>query len=362
MNSLVNWYVSNDSLTFDDIQIIPLYSEVTSRSDVNTRSRFTKNTFMDVPLVSSPMDTITEEVMAITMNTMGGVGILHRFCSIERQCEMMTTVKYGITKRVPVAAAVGATGDYLERAVELHKSGVRVILIDVAHGHHVNVKNALTAIKASSIGGKVDVIAGAVATAVGAYDLCEWGADAVRVGVGGGSVCETRIRTGVGVPQVTALYECVEVADRFDIPVMADGGMKTPGCVAKAIALGAESCWFGSLLSGTKETPGPFQKVGEWPNEQLFKQYRGSASLSQKSHQGQSGSGPYPMAKNVEGNSTLVPFKGKAERIVGDILDGLRSSMSYVGAETITEFQAKARFIRVTNAGMIEARPHLLLK
>ena len=353
-----------EALTFDDIQIVPKYSNILSRSSIDTSTRFTKNTKMNIPLVSSPMDTITEEVMAVIMRNFGGVGIIHRFCTIQRQCDMVEYVVSNTDKNssIPIAAAVGATGDYLERAVALYEAGANVILIDVAHGHHLNVRNAVLSIKGHAIGNHVDVIAGAVATHLGALDLCEWGVDAVRVGVGGGSLCETRIRTGVGVPQVTALLDCIEATDEYDIPVMADGGIKTPGCVAKAIALGAESVWIGSLFSGTKETPGPFQKVGEWPNEQLFKPYRGSSSLSQKMSLGEIGESPYPTGKNVEGNSTLVPFKGKAERIINDILDGLRSSMSYVGTTNLLEFRANADIIRITNAGMTEARPHLLLK
>ena len=352
-----------EALTFDDIQIVPKYSEVQVRMDVVTQARVTKNYLLSIPLISSPMDTITEEDMAIAMGMLGGMGIIHRFCTIERQSKMVMKTVNGLALEKPwppIAAAVGVTGDFLERAQQLELCGANIIVIDVAHGHHSNVKNALMTLKIN-LRSETDVVAGSVATTVGTRDLIQWGADAIRVGIGNGSVCETRIRTGVGVPQVTALMDCIAVAQEYGIPVMADGGMKTPGCVAKALALGADTCWFGSLFSGTKETPGPFQKIGTWPNEQLFKPYRGSSSLSEKMHLGTAGSGAYPEGKNVEGNSTLVPFKGRVSRITGDILDGLRSAMSYVGARNMDEFSAMSDFVTVTDAGRVEARPHLLM-
>lgn len=164
------------------------------------------------------------------------------------------------------------------------------------------------------------------------------------------SLCETRIRTGVGIPQVTALQDCVEVADKFDIPVIADGGIRYIGDIAKAIGLGADTVMLGSLLAGTKETPGELSKQGVWPNEQLYKKYRGSASLDSKLDRGESG--------NVEGNSIISPYKGKIKRIINDIEDGVRSALSYVGANNIKEFHSKCDFVEITNAGINEAYPH----
>jgi IMP dehydrogenase len=250
-------------------------------------------------------------------------------------------------RRKPLCAAVGATGDYLERAEELVKNGCNVILIDVAHGHHSNVGEAIEKIKSKI--SNVEVIAGNIATGDGARFLCRKGADGIRVGIGNGSLCETRIRTGVGLPQVSVLLDVCSVADEYNVPIIADGGIRNVGDVAKGIGCGADSIMVGSLLSGTKESPGSIEKQGQWPNEKLFKKYRGSASRDSKGND-----------KNVEGNHKVIPYKGKVNRILSDITDGLRSSCSYVGAIDIDEYHSKVEFVEVTNAGQVEARPHLL--
>tara|TARA_Y100000296_G_scaffold28393_1_gene33061 strand:+ start:71 stop:1222 length:1152 start_codon:yes stop_codon:yes gene_type:complete len=381
-----------ESLTYDDVNIVPKYSEVESRRDVDLTSRLTKNRYLNVPLVSSPMDTITEYEMAYMMWNHGGVGFIHRFMEIETQAKMVSELKSEIesswvgTKHLyenldeeientnsptqklvlesmkgtkawfensPLGAAIGVTGDYLERAQELVSSGCNVILLDIAHGHHKLVKEGLRRLK-NEVNGKFEIIAGCVATALGAKDLCEWGADGLRVGIGNGSLCETRIRTGVGIPQVTALLDCVTAADTYNCPTIADGGVRYIGDVCKGLACGADSVMLGSLLSGTKETPGDISKVGKWPNEQLFKKYRGSASFDSKIDRGES--------ENVEGNSRLIPYKGKVRRIMGDIKEGIKSSCSYVGATNLDEFRSLAEFIKVTEAGQVEAKAHLLDK
>jgi len=381
-----------ESLTYDDVNIVPKYSEVESRRDVDLTSRLTKNRYLNVPLVSSPMDTITEYEMAYMMWNHGGVGFIHRFMEIETQAKMVSELKSEIesswvgTKHLyenldeeientnskvqirilesmkgtkawfensPLGAAIGVTGDYLERAQELVSSGCNVILLDIAHGHHKLVKEGLRRLK-NEVNGKFEIVAGCVATALGAKDLCEWGADGLRVGIGNGSLCETRIRTGVGIPQVTALLDCVTAADTYNCPTIADGGVRYIGDVCKGLACGADSVMLGSLLSGTKETPGDISKVGKWPNEQLFKKYRGSASFDSKIDRGES--------ENVEGNSRLIPYKGKVRRIMGDIKEGIKSSCSYVGATNLDEFRSLAEFIKVTEAGQVEAKAHLLDK
>jgi IMP dehydrogenase len=338
--------------TYDDIQIIPRYSEIESRSQCKLRTRFTKNYSINTPLVSSPMDTVTEDVMALAIASHGGVGIIHRFMTIERQSQCVNTVKQSENL---VAAAIGATGDYQERAKELVNAGSIVLLIDVAHG---NTKQVMDAIKwcKSNLPQNIDIIAGNVATYEGARNIAEWGADAVRVGIGNGSLCETRIRTGIGIPQVTALIECIRGVGEsgMDVPVIADGGVKITGDVAKALSLGADSVMIGSLLAGTRETPGEIQRMGMWPNEQLFKKYRGSASAEVKQVHGLD-------TKNVEGNSKLIPYKGKSERIINDIKDGVRSAMSYVGAEDLSDFHSYSDHVLITQNGLIEAKPHLLL-
>ena len=392
------------ALTYDDINIVPKYSELKSRGDVKLNTRFTKNTELTIPIVSSPMDTVTGLDMAKEMMEWGGVGVIHRFQSIEEQSKMMKSVwkvwdsyfdigngqtldecydewyesiKHwnhppeksdfedlqerlewrermllddGVWKKRPLCAAIGVKGDYLERAQELIKNGCNVLLIDVAHGHHKLVGEAIEKIKQNL--SRVEVVAGSVATGEACEYLCEKGADSIRVGIGNGSLCETRIRTGVGIPQVTALLDCVTVTDSYDIPVIADGGIRNVGDVCKGLACGADSIMLGSLLSGTKETPGEIEKVGKWPNEQLHKKYRGSASLDSKKSRGHN--------KNVEGNHKVIPYKGKVKRILHDVTDGIRSSFSYVGANDITEFHSRVEFIKVTDAGIIEAQPHLM--
>jgi len=336
----------NIALTYDDVNIIPKYSELEHRSDCDLSTQFTKNIRLKIPVVSSPMDTITELDMAIELDMLGGMGIIHRFMSIEKQSKMSNTL---YTYNVKFGAAIGVTGDWFERAQELVKNGCNVLLIDVAHGHHKLVGEAIERIK--NIQG-VEVVAGSVATREAVQYLCEKGADAIRVGIGNGSLCETRIRTGVGIPQVTALLDCVAVADTFGCPTIADGGVRNIGDVCKGLACGTDTVMLGSLLSGTKETPGTIEKIGEWPNEQLYKKYRGSASLDSKYDRGEE--------KNVEGNSKLIPYKGKARRILNDIKDGIKSSCSYVGASNLDEYSTLVEFIEVTRAGQVEAQPHLL--
>ena len=340
------------ALAYDDINITPKYSDVEHRDDINITTRFTKKTLLDIPIVSSPMDTITGFDMAFAMMVLGGVGVVHRFNTIEEQSLIMNqlhTEKYDHCE-LPLSAAIGVTGDYLERAQELIKNGCNVLLIDVAHGHHKLVGDAIEEIKKDI--SRVEIVAGSVATGEACEYLCEKGADSIRVGIGNGSLCETRIRTGVGIPQVTALLDCVTVTDTFDCPTIADGGVRTVGDVCKGLACGADSVMLGSLLSGTKESPGEIEKVGKWPNEQLYKKYRGSASLDSKKSRGDD--------KNVEGNHKVIPYKGKVKRIIGDITDGIRSSCSYVGASDLEEYRSLVEFVEVTGAGNLEGKPHLL--
>ena len=397
-------------LTYDDVNIVPKYSELESRDKVKLNTQFTKNTELTIPIVSSPMDTVTELDMAKEMLDWGGTGVIHRFNTIEEQSKMMKSLHrewdswfdigtnirgddeertidkewqewwdgYSRSnpptkedwkdlkdrffwadsmirdekawKKKPLCAAIGVTGDYLERAKELVLNGCNVILIDVAHGHHKFVGEAIEEIKSKI--SNTEVIAGSIATGDGAKFLCEKGADAIRVGVGNGSLCETRIRTGVGIPQVSALIDCVTVADSYDVPIIADGGIRNIGDVCKGLGCGADTIMVGSLLSGTKESPGSIEKKGQWPNEQLFKKYRGSASLDSKLDRGED--------KNVEGNHKVIPYKGKASRILHDIRDGINSACSYVGASNISEYHSKVELIEVTRAGNIEGKPYLL--
>lgn len=341
MNNFSFPSMSKTYLTYDDIQLVPSYSEVSSRKEISLKTMVSTRYSIDIPIVASPMDTICEYQMAEKLMFLGGVGCVHRFMSIQEQKNIISKLSQN-KSLLPIMAAVGANGDYLERAVELITAGVNIILIDVAHGHHKNVKEAIEKIK--RLDPNVDVIAGNIATAQAAKDLQEWGADGLRVGIGGGSLCTTRMKTGFGVPNVTCLQEITSVAN---VPVMADGGIRNSSDIAKALALGASSVMLGSLISGTEESPG---QIIEKPNG-LYKRYRGSASLETKVAHGQE-------ARNVEGESTIIPYKGGVKFIIEGLLDGVRSALSYGGAHNLSEFFPK--IIQITNSGIIEAKPHLL--
>ncbi|HNJ58854.1 MAG TPA: guanosine monophosphate reductase, partial [Chitinophagaceae bacterium] len=284
--------MSSVALTYDDIQLVPAYSNISSRKNIDLTTRVTKNYGLKMPLVASCMDTVCESEMAIAIAEMGGVGCIHRFMSIEQQAIEVDIVKKALqetqvinfwnvgnadwkyTKAIPIMAATGANGDFKERALALANAGANIILIDVAHGHHENVKQAIATLK-NSLPKYVDIIAGNVASAQAAKDLEAWQADGLRVGVGGGSLCTTRLKTGFGVPNVSCLQEIIAVTA---LPVMADGGIRTSGDIAKALALGSSCVMLGSLIAGTKEAPG---KIIEKPTG-LYKRYRGAASLETK--------------------------------------------------------------------------------
>jgi IMP dehydrogenase len=354
-------YMSNIALTYDDIQLVPAYSNIASRKNIDLTTQVTKRYGLRMPLVASCMDTVCESEMAITIAELGGVGCIHRFMSIEQQAKEVATVvaalqnnsiiqfwnlensNWQFIKSIPVMAAVGANGDFKERAIALVHAGANIILIDVAHGHHENVKQAIATLR-SALPNHVDFIAGNIASAQAAKDLEAWQADGLRVGVGGGSLCTTRLKTGFGVPNVSCLQEIIAVTT---LPVMADGGIRTSGDIAKALALGSSCVMLGSLIAGTKEAPGQIIEKSTG----LYKRYRGAASLETKMAHNQE-------QRNVEGESTVIPFKGGAKFVIEGLLDGVRSAFSYGGANTIKEF--KPSYVQVTHAGQAEARPHLV--
>jgi len=338
---------AKQALTYDDIQLIPSYSEVESRQDIDLTTQLTTNYSIRVPLVASPMDTVCDSEMAIAMAELGGIGCIHRFLTISQQAHEVAFTSKTVKNRdwwTPYTmAAVGANGDYLERAQELVNNGANIILIDVAHGYHKFVRDAILNLK-KNLPSTVDIVAGNIATAKAAEALQDWGADALRVGIGGGSLCTTRVKTGFGVPNVTSLADVSSVAK---VPVIACGGIRNSGDIAKALAVGANSVILGSLIAGTKEAPGAIIEKANG----LYKRYRGAASLETKSIHGQA-------TRNVEGESTIVPFKGKVKFVVDGLLDGLRSALSYAGAEKLSEYFPE--YVVVTNAGVREAQPHLL--
>lgn len=358
--------MNKKALTYDDIQLVPAHSEIISRNDINLRTKVSRRYGLLIPLVASPMDTVCDATMAIKMAELGGVGCIHRFMSIEEQARQVSLTRariygegfggmfeyWGILdndwhtdiREVPVMAAIGVKDEDKKRAEALANHHVNILVIDVAHGHHTNVINMIKWCK-DNLAENIDIIAGNIATPEAAYALEKAGADGLRVGIGGGSLCTTRLKTGFGVPNVTAIEEISNIANT---PIMADGGIRYSGDIAKALGVGADTVMLGSLLAGTKESPG---KVVENTDGSLWKRFRGSASIDVKTDHNQS-------TRNVEGEATIIPFKGGATFVVQGLLDGLRSALSYDGANNLSEF--KPEYVEVTNSGINEAKPHLL--
>ena len=468
--------IVKEGLTFDDVLLIPQKSEILP-SQINTKTKLTKDIELNIPLMSASMDTVTESKMAISMARQGGIGIIHKNMSIEEQAsevdrvkrsesgvivdpfslskghtiqdaddimakykisgvpivdenniligiitnrdikfetdmsrkieeamttqEHLVTAKEGVTleqakdilgkhriEKLPIVddeghlkglitikdiekkiqypnsakdkrgrllcgAGVGITGDLLERVDALYKAKVDIIVLDSAHGHTVNVINALKKVKAAYP--DLPVIAGNVATAAGCEDLIKAGADCVKIGMGPGSICTTRVVAGIGVPQITAIMDCYEVAKKYDIPIIADGGIQYSGDIVKALAAGANVCMMGSMFAGTEESPGEIVLY----RGRSYKTYRGMGSIAamedgSKDRYFQSGQKKL-VPEGVEG---MVAYKGKAEDIVFQMIGGIRSGMGYCGAHTIEQLQANAEFVKITAASLKESHPH----
>ncbi|HKZ60813.1 MAG TPA: IMP dehydrogenase [Nitrososphaera sp.] len=468
-----------EGLTFDDVLLVPKRSPIVSRSQTDLRTKLSRNITLNIPIISANMDTVTESGMAIALAREGGVGIVHRFMTIEDQVdeilrvkrsesvmieqpytikpdvtvaeakkamaeygvsgllveerdklagiitrrditfeknnrrkvsEVMTkdviTAKAGLTReqakeilhkqrieklpviddkrrivglitskdiikmeqyphaskdrkgRLLVGAAVGVKGDYLERTEALLEAGADVLVVDIAHGHSENAINTVHMIKKAFP--SCELIAGNVATGAGANDLIRAGVDAVKVGVGSGSICITRVITGSGVPQLTAVLDSVKVARDHDIPVISDGGIRNSGDITKALAAGSSSVMVGSLFGGTDESPGRTLVK----NGKKFKMYRGMASFYASLGRKYREEGPQVVDSDdlndyvPEGVEAMVPYKGSVVEIVRQLAGGLRSGLSYCGAKTIPEMQKNAEFIKMTSAGYIESNPH----
>ena len=336
-----------ECLSYDDVLLVPKYSDIVSRSEVNTSARLSPDLIFDLPIISSPMDTITEENMAAAMAAAGGLGIIHRYNTIAEQCGIVTRTAFR-NSNSHVAAAIGISGDYLERAHELARAGASILCLDVAHGHHILMKDALTSLK-SRFNNRIHIMAGNVATKRGFEDLAHWGADSVRCNIGGGSICSTRIQTGHGVPGLQTLFDCSDSAIGRDVKIIADGGIRNSGDMVKALAAGADFVMVGSLLSGTEETPGP---VIRGKGERSFKTYRGMASPeAQVEWRGKTNS--------LEGVSTMVPYRGSVIPIIEKLTIGIRSGLSYSGARSISELQALAEFVKQTSSGIVESSTHI---
>lgn len=465
-----------EALTFNDVLLKPNKTSIKSRSDIDIRTKLSRNIALNIPIISANMDTVTESRMAKTMARYGGIGIIHRFLTIDSQVKEVEKVKraesiiienpYTLTPnrtlqeakdlmiakgvtgllitdpssklvgiltkrdllfetsfdqkvsevmskelitapptinledaknilkknkieklplvdkegylkglitssdiikrekypnackdkkgRLRVGAAIGVKQGFLERAEALLQAGCDVLVIDIAHGHSTATINTIKMLRESF--GKVEIIAGNVATAEGTKDLIEAGADAVKVGVGGGSICITRIVAGAGVPQLTAINDCAKVAKDYDIPIIADGGITTSGDIVKAIAAGASSVMIGSLFAGTNESPGiPITRNG-----QKYKLVRGMASLEATIVRSKKEGTKEKEFDQVvpEGVEATVPYRGSVKEMLVQLTGGLRSGMSYSGARTIKELWEKARFVKITTAGWNESKPH----
>ncbi len=351
-------------LTFDDVLLIPQYSEILP-GDASVQSRFSRHIVLNTPVVSAAMDTVTEERMAIAIALEGGIGVVHRNQAPERQAEQVAAVK---ATRVPVdspiatvdaggrlrvAAAVGVGADSVARAEGLVRAGVDALVVDTAHGHTRNVIEALRRYRAL-FGDTIDLLAGNVATPEGTLALIEAGADGVKVGIGPGSICTTRIVAGVGVPQLTAILTCAAVAHRHDVPIVGDGGIRYSGDIVKALAAGADSVMLGRLLAVAEESPGESERVGG----RVMKEYRGMGSLGAMS----AGSDRYPQIDRhkvvPEGVEARIAVEGPLAGILYQLIGGTRAGMTYCGAESIADLRVKAHFVQLTQSGQIESHPH----
>jgi len=467
-----------EGLTFDDVLLVPKYSDITSRSQTNLSTKLSQNISINIPFVSANMDTVTESSMAMAMARAGGIGIIHRFLPIQEQAnevlkvkrsgsviienpysisfdksiqdaldyaedkeisgllvvdsssklvgiiterdllfadpndhiqDVMTkdvvTAKPGVTldeakeilhkhrmEKLPivddsgvikglitskdiinnadypnaskdkkgrplVGAAVGVKGDFLERSESLLESGADVLVVDIAHGHSENALNTVRNIKKAFP--DCELIAGNIATAQGTEDLIKAGVDAVKVGVGSGSICITRVITGSGVPQLTAVMDCAKIGKDHGIPIISDGGTRTSGDATKALAAGASSVMVGSMLGGTDESPGTVLTK----NGKRFKVYRGMASLAASLGRKSKETGSFSLDDDLndyvaEGVEAMVPYKGTVTDILKQLTGGVRSGLSYCGAHTILQMQDNAEFIKMSGAGFAESQPH----
>ncbi len=362
-------------LTYDDVLLSPNYSDF-SRSDIDLTSRATRNISLDSPLISAPMDTVTESKLAIALAQAGGLGIIHRNLTIEDQAAQVEKV---LAKNLPVGAAVGASQGYKKRVEALSDVKTPLIVLDSAHGHCASIINAAAFIKKQFP--NIEVMAGNVATYEGAKALIDAGVDSLRVGMGPGAICTTRIVSGMGMPQLTSIVETARAGREAGVPVVADGGIRYSGDIVKALAAGAETVMMGSYFASCLESPGEHFVISkeELPanfkhlarngiEEYAFKTYRGMGSegamkkgaqiKSESEFHGKDYSDRVLVAEGVD---AMVPIKGSVQEMVDQALGGIRSGMYYVGCQTIKQLQQDAEFIRITEASLKESHPHDLV-
>ncbi len=357
--------INSTALTFDDVLLVPAYSEVLPR-EVSTKARFTRNISLNIPIVSAAMDTVSEKAMAIMLARKGGISVVHKNMGIEAQARQIREVKeypaesdkipcLDAEGRLRVAAGVGITADVLDRVTALVEAGVDAIVLDSAHGDSHGVVEALRKIKA--VYPELDTVVGNIATAEAAVRLIEAGADSLKVGIGPGSICTTRIIAGVGVPQISAIYDVAKAAEGSGVPVIADGGLRYSGDIVKALAAGGDSVMIGSMFAGTDEAPGEIFEE----NGRKFKSYRGMGSVDAMkagSRDRYFQDGEDSTKKLVpEGVVARVPYKGSVGDIIYQLVGGIRSGMGYCGAADIDALHT-ARFVRITANGLVENHPH----
>lgn len=338
-----------EALTFDDVLLVPRYSEIRSRRDVSLTVRLSpkKDLTLGLPFISANMDTVADWPMAVAMAEMGGLGVIHRFMDTADQVAAVCRLK---DRGLPVGAAFGVKQPDRDRVASLVAAEADVLVLDIAHGHSIRVVETIKWFRQEFP--DVFLMAGNVATAKGVADLAKAGADAVKVGIGGGSVCSTRVVTGFGVPQMSALLDCAKAAKRAEVGLVADGGIRYSGDAVKALAAGADAIMIGNMLAGTDQSPG--RKVEE--NGLCYKKYRGMAS--REANLCRSDRSVEIEEVIVEGVSGLVPYRGDAREVVRQLEGGLRSGLSYAGARNLEQLRERARFIKVTSAGRRESHPH----
>jgi len=367
--------ITGHGITYDDVLLVPGYSDF-KRQEINLKTKLTKTISLETPFVSAPMDTVTESDLAIALAKEGGIGIIHRNLTIADQADHVQIVK---KQNLLVGAAVGASKGSIDRAKSLINAGVDVLVIDSAHGYADYIIDTIKELKSSFP--ELQIIAGNVATYEGARALIDAGADGLRVGMGPGAICTTRIISGMGVPQITAILETTQAAKDSGIPIIADGGINYSGDMVKAFAAGASTVMMGSMFASCQESPG--EKV-ELSTEQVpsrfksilkqntetytFKSYRGMGSIgamkkgteikSEDEFHGKSYEDRVLVAEGVEG---LVPVRGTVKSVLEQAIGGIRSGMYYVGTKTISELQEKGTFTQITHASLSESHPHDIL-
>lgn len=341
------------SYTFDDVLIKPQYSEVRSRDEVDISVELVSGLTLKAPIMPANMQTVNSVELCVEIFRQGGLATVDQFQDISKQVKMLKDVKKQDAK---VAGAIGTTKDYIERAEALIKNGVDLIIMDTPHGHNILSKEAIKRFRKTFK--DFPVIVGNIATREAAIAMISWGVDGVKVGVGPGAACLTRVHAGAGAPQVTAVMECFEVLRSHNIAIIADGGVKTPGDFATAIAAGGSAVYMGSVFAGTDEAPSEMIEV----NGKKFKQYFGSSSALAKVHRAKNHKHFKEKASRyVEGAEGYTKYQGSVRDVVERMIMGLKSAMSYTGAFNVKEFQEKAIFTPITNNGVIENGAHGLV-